>query len=106
MSLTLDRAQQTFVQAMQTEDTGEQTLHRVVARLMAIALMAMDWWHSQVQRGFLPAPEGYRTWPVVEWQSASCGLRQRYRCYVCPNATILSAEQPFPVGTAFVVETT
>ena len=106
MSLALDRTQQTFVQAMQTEDIGEQTLHRIVARLMAIALMAMDWRHSQAQPGLLPVPEGYRTWPVVESQSASCGLRQRHRCYVCPNATILSDEQPFPVGTAFVVETT
>jgi len=65
MSLTLDRTQQTFVQAMQTENTGEQTLHRVVARLMAIALMAMNWRRSQAQPGFLPVPEGYRTWPVV-----------------------------------------
>ncbi len=106
MSLTLDMTRQAFAQAMQTEDTGEQTLHRVVARLLAIALMAMDWRHSQAQPGFLPVPEGYRTWPVVESQSASCDLRQRHRCYVCPNATILSDEQPFPVGTVFVVETT
>lgn len=106
MSLTLDRTQQTFVQAMQAEDTGGQTLHRVVARLLAIALMAMDWRESQDQPGFLPTPERYRTWPVVKSQSSSCGRLQQHRFYVCPPAAILSDNQPFPVGTAFVVETT
>ena len=106
MSLTLDRAQHTFVQAMQTENTGELTLHRVVARLLAIALLAMDWRHSQAQPEFLPVPEGYRTWPVVESRSVARGRLQRHSFYVCPNAAILSGEQPLPVGTAFVVETT
>ena len=106
MSLTLDMTRQAFVQAMRTGDTHEKTLHIVVVRLLAIALMAMAWRESQDQPGFLPAPEGYRTWPVVESQSASCGRLQRHSFYVCPPAAILSDDQPFPVGTAFVVETT
>jgi hypothetical protein len=106
MSLTLDMARQSFVQAMRTGDTHEKTLHIVVVRLLAIALMARAWRESQDRTGFLPTPEGYRTWPVVESQSASCGRLQRHRFYVCPPAAILSDDQPFPVGTAFVVETT
>ncbi len=106
MSLTLDMTRQAFVQAMKTGDTREQTLHIVVVRLLAIALMAMAWRESQDRTGFLPTPEGYRTWPVVKSQSAACGRLQRHSFYVCPPAAILSDDQPFPVGTVFVVETT
>ena len=74
MSLILDMTRQAFVQTMRTGDTHEKTLHIVVVRLLSIALMMMDWRESQDQTGFLPTPEGYRTWPVVESQSASCGL--------------------------------
>jgi hypothetical protein len=105
MSLTLDMTQQAFVQTMRTGNTHEKTLHIVVLRLLAIALMAMDWPESQDQTGFLPTPKGYRTWPAVESQSASRGRLQRHSFYVCPPAAILSDDQPFPVGTAFVVET-
>ena len=105
MSLTLDMTQQAFVQAMQRGDTREQTLHIVVVRLLAIAIRAMDWRQLQDQPGFLPVPEGYRTWPVVESQETSRGRRHRHSFYVCPPAAILSGDQPFPVGTAFVVET-
>ena len=35
----------------------------------------------------------------------SRGRRQRFRFYVCPKAATLSDDQPFPIGTAFVVET-
>jgi Cytochrome P460 len=105
MSLTLDMTQQEFVQAMRTGDTREQTLHIIVVRLLAIALMVTDRRQPQDQPGFLTVPEGYRTWPVVESQLASRGRCQRLSFYVCPSAAILSDEQSFPVGTAFVVET-
>ncbi len=105
MSLTFDMTRQAFVQTMRTGDTHEKTLHIVVLRLLAIALLAMDWPESQDQTGFLPTPEGYRTWPVVKSQSSSRGRLQRHSFYVCPPASILLDDQPFPVGTAFVVET-
>lgn len=97
--------QQGFVQAMQTGDTREQTLHIVVLRLVAIALMVRDWRLPQDHPAALPVPEEYRTWPVVESQLESRGCRQRSRFYVEPNAATLSDDRPFPVGTAFVVET-
>ena len=105
MSLTLGMTQQEFVQAMRMGDAREQTLHIVVVRLLTIALMVTDWRQPQDQLGFLPVPEGYRTWPVVESQLESRRHRQRFRLYVGPHAATLSDDQPFPVGTAFVVET-
>ena len=105
MSLTLDMTQQAFVQAMKTGDTCEQTLHIVVVRLLAIAMMVTDWRQPQDHTAALPVPEGYRTWPMVESKVESRGRRQRFRFYVCPNTATLSDDQPFPIGTAFVVET-
>lgn len=105
MSLTLNMTQQAFVQAMQTGNKREQTLHIVVVRLLAIALMVTDWRQPQDYTAALPVPEGYRAWPVVESQLESCGCRQRFRLYVGPHAATLSDDQPCPVGTAFVVET-
>lgn len=105
MSLTLGMMQQEFVQAMRMGDAREQTLHIVVVRLLAIALMVTGWRQPQDRTAALPVPEGYRTWPVVESQLESRRLRQRFRLYVGPHAATLSDDQPFPVGTAFVVET-
>lgn len=106
MSLTLDMTRQAFVKAMQTGDTREQTLHIVVVRLLAIALVVTDWPQLQTQTAMLLVPNDYRAWPMVESELASCGRRRRLRFYVCPNAAILSDDQPFPIGTAFLVETT
>ena len=105
MSLTLDMTQQAFVQAMLTGDTREQTLHIVVVRLLAIALMVTDWRQPQDYTAALPVPNNYRTWPMVESKVESREHHQRFRLYVGPHAATLSDDQPFPVGTAFVVET-
>lgn len=105
MSLTLNMTKQAFVQAMHKGDAREQTLHIVVVRLLAVALMVTDWRQPQGPAATLAMPNHYRTWPMVESGVESRGLRQRLRFYVCPQAAILSDDQPFPVGTAFVVET-
>jgi hypothetical protein len=105
MSQMLNMTQEAFVQAMHRGDAQEQTLHIVVVRLLAVALMVTDWRQPQVQAATLPVPNHYRTWPMVESGVEACGRRRRLRFYVCPQAAILSDDQPFPVGTAFVVET-
>lgn len=106
MSLTFDMTQQAFVMAMQTGNAREQTLPIVVVRLLAIALMVTDWRQPQEHTAALPVPNNYRTWPLVESELGSHGRRRRLRFYVCPTAAILLDYQPFPIGTAFVVETT
>lgn len=105
MSLILDSTQQAFVQAMQTGDARQKALHIVVVRLLAVALMVTDWRQPQGLAAPLAAPNHYRTWPLVESEMESRGLRQRLRFYVCPQAAILSDDQPFPIGTVFIVET-
>ncbi|MEO8341245.1 MAG: hypothetical protein ABI604_16295 [Nitrospirota bacterium] len=86
-------------------DTREQTLPIIVVRLLAIALVVTEWPQLPAQTAMLPMQNDYRAWPMVESELASCGRRQRLRFYVCPNAAILSDDEPFPVGTAFLVET-
>ena len=105
MSLTFDMTQQAFVKAMQTGDKCEQTLRIVVVRLLAVALMVTDGRQQQNHTAVLAVPNDYRTWPKVESELGSRGRRQRLRFYVCPHAAILSDDQPFPSGTAFVTET-
>ncbi|MEI8013553.1 MAG: hypothetical protein WCH20_01815 [Nitrospira sp.] len=105
MSLTLDITKQAFLKAMQTGDTLEQTLHIVVVRLLAIALKLRDCGQPQDQSLKWPLPERYHNWPMVESEMETPCRRRQLRFYVSPKAATLSVDEPFPVSTVFVVET-
>mgnify|MGYP001277177731 CR=1 FL=1 len=105
MSLTLDITKQAFLKAMQTGDTREQSLHIVVVRLLAIALKLRDCGQPQEQTLKWPLPERYHNWPMVESEVATSGRRQRLQFYVSPKAVTVPDNEPFPVATIFVVET-
>jgi hypothetical protein len=107
MSLTIDLTQQAFSQAMRTGTVHERNVNIVVVRLLAVALMVTSWRQPQSQTPLMwPLPDRYRAWPTVESGLESSAGRRRLQFYVSPEVAALSDDEPFPVGTVFVVETT
>ncbi len=79
-----------------------EELSIAVARLLAVALQLASCGQPYGRTVLWPTPARYRTWPMVESEMETHG--QRVRFYVCPEAATLGDDQPFPVGTVFVVE--
>lgn len=80
-------------------------LHAVVIRLLAIALWRSDFRAADFLNKDLPLPVGYRSWSVVETEGLQDDGRERLKCYVCAKGAATPDDEPFPVGTQFVVET-
>ncbi len=105
MSMILETARKSSLRTLRGNDPRERALNVIVMRLLTIALSMTSSGPPQhlVRR---PLPTRYHTWPMAESEFESHSRRRRVRFYVCPNAAILSNDDPFPVGTILVVETT
>jgi hypothetical protein len=80
-------------------------LHAVVIRLLAVALWRSDFRAAESLTNDLSLPVGYRSWSVVETEGLQDDGRERLKCYVCAKGAATPDDEPFPVGTQFVVET-
>jgi hypothetical protein len=82
----------------------EHTLRIVVVRLLVVALKLSDGERPQKQTIRWPLLPQYRAWPMLDSDLSSQRGEGRLRFYVCSKAATLSDDEPFPVGTVFVVE--
>ena len=80
-------------------------LQTVVIRLLAVALWQTGSRPTALPRHDLPLPGDYRSWPVVETEGMPQSGGEWFKCYVCAKGAATPDDEPFPVGTLFVIET-
>ena len=80
-------------------------LHVVVIRLLAFALWQINSRTAELPRNDLPLPIGYRSWPGVETEALHDDGRKRLKYSMCATEAATSDDEPFPIGTRFVIET-
>jgi hypothetical protein len=105
MSLILDTAKDAIAPGMESgDDPSEQTLTVVIVRLLTVALKLSESGHPQQRTLQWLLPTRYHAWPMVVSDLASSHGNSRLRFYVSPKAATVSDDEPFPVGSVFVVE--
>jgi hypothetical protein len=105
MSLMLDTAKEAIALGTESDnDPSEQTLKVVIVRLLTVALKLSNGGQPQKRALQWPLPARYHAWPMVQSDLASPHGNGRLRFYVSPKAATLSDDEPFPVGSVFVVE--
>lgn len=97
---------ETFVSALKNGRTCANELNVVVVRLLAVALIVARRRRTSPHSAAMPIPKEYSVWPSMEVEVGTNGSRRQLSCYVCPKGATTADDEPFPVGTVFVVETT
>ncbi|MDO8358095.1 MAG: cytochrome P460 family protein [Nitrospirota bacterium] len=77
----------------------------VVARLMAIALKVTTRSLAAPNSMRLPPAFGYRSWPTCQIVGQRQGHEEILKFYVCPKGAATLDDEPFSLGTRFVMET-
>ena len=77
----------------------------VVARLMAIALGVTTRSVAAPEDRRLPLAFGYRSWPTCQIAGQRQGHEEILKFYVCPKGATTLDDEPFSMGTRFVMET-
>lgn len=101
----LETTRAAFVQAARRRDSVEVALNVVVIRLLAVAVTVSRWRASHPRAQGMTLPKNYRGWPCVESDTEVSGEPGCLRLWVCPKAASVTDDEPFPVGTALIVET-
>jgi len=83
---------------------GAANLSVAVIQLLAIALSADVQRPAIAGQERLPIPSDYRRWLAVETKAPPLFGTGVLRCYVCPKGASTPEDQPFPVGTCLVME--
>ena len=77
----------------------------VVARLMAIALGVTTRSVAAPEDRRLSTAFGYRSWPTCQIAGHRQGHEEILKFYVCPKGAATLDDEPFSLGTRFVMET-
>lgn len=77
----------------------------VVARLMAIALRVTTRSVAAPESTRLPPAFGYRSWPTCQIAGHRQGHEEILKFYVCSKGAATLDDDPFSLGTRFVMET-
>lgn len=77
----------------------------VVARLVAIALRVTTRSVAAPIRTRPPYALGYRSWPTCQIVGLRQGQAEILKFYVCARGVATLEDEPFPMGTRFVMET-
>ncbi len=101
----LETTRAAFVQAARRRDSVEVGISIVVIRLLAVAVTVPRWPASHLRVEGMAIPKNYRDWPRVESNIDVSGKTGCMRLWVCPQASFITDDEPFPVGTTLVVET-
>jgi len=80
-------------------------LASLVARLMAIALGVTTRSVAAPEHTWLPMTFGYRSWPTCQITGHRQGHEEILKFYVCPKGAATLDDEPFSLGTRFVMET-
>ncbi|MDP2384017.1 MAG: cytochrome P460 family protein [Nitrospirota bacterium] len=77
----------------------------VVVRLMAIALGVTTRSVAAPEQTQQPMAFGYRSWPTCQIAGHQQGHEEILKFYVCPKGAATLDDEPFSLGTRFVMET-
>ncbi len=93
------------VRGQSTSRFSSDLLNVVIVRLLTVALAIMARQKSDPAHNIgFGVPKGYRSWPAIEVDSGTGHTCQRLKFYISPKGAATADDEPFPVGTALVME--